>query len=45
MIATPIKPGHLYRVRGLGLDIAVFANHGCAALCIAMSIQEVNHVA
>lgn len=45
MIAIPIAPGRLYRVRGNGLDCIVFANHPCAALRIVMSISEVNHVA
>lgn len=45
MIATPLLPGRLYRVRGMGLDLTVLAQHACAALCIAMSIQEIHHVA
>lgn len=33
MIATPIIPGRLYRVRGAGLDLTVIAAHGCDAIC------------
>lgn len=40
MSATPITPGHLYRVRGSGLDLAVLAAHPCDALCIAIDLLE-----
>lgn len=33
MIATPLVPGHAYRVRGPGLDLTVLASNGCAAIC------------
>lgn len=38
MIARPIVPGRLYRVRGGGLDITVMAAHPCDAIAIAMDI-------
>lgn len=37
MSAKPIIPGHLYRVRGCGLDITVPATHGCTAICNALA--------
>lgn len=33
MSAKPIIPGHLYRVRGCGIDLRIFAAHGCDAIC------------
>lgn len=35
MIAAPIIPGRLYRVRGLGQCLVIIASHPCAALAIA----------
>ncbi|MFA7278609.1 MAG: hypothetical protein WC100_00775 [Sterolibacterium sp.] len=34
MIAIPIIPGLLYRVRGLGHNILIIADHGCTASMI-----------
>lgn len=34
MIAIPIIPGVLYRVRGLGHNILIIADHGCTAAMI-----------
>jgi len=45
VIAIPLIAGRLYRVRGMGLDLTILARHACAALCIAMSIKEIHHVA
>ena len=36
MIARPIVPGRLYRVRARGLDITVMAAHPCDAIAIAI---------
>lgn len=40
MIATPIFPGKLYRVRGFGLDLRVIAAHPCDALLVLLGIVE-----
>ena len=37
MKATPIRPG-AYRVTGHGLDMAILANNGAAAIVIAIDI-------
>lgn len=34
MIAIPIIPGVLYRVRGLGHNLMIIADHGATALII-----------
>ncbi len=38
MSATPLIPGRLYRVRGAGLDLEVFASRPCDALCIGLDL-------
>jgi hypothetical protein len=40
MIATPLIPGRLYRVRGCGLDLTIIASHPCDAICIGLSLLE-----
>ncbi len=44
MIATPIRAGSSYRVRGAGLDITVLASHPCDAICIAITLKEIHYV-
>lgn len=38
MIAIPIIPGRLYRVRVRGLDLAVIADHPCGAILAGLAI-------
>lgn len=38
MVASPLIPGRLYRVRGSGLDLEVVASHPCDALCIGLDL-------
>jgi len=38
MSAQPIIPGRLYRVRGAGIDVNIFAPHGIVAICNALAI-------
>jgi hypothetical protein len=40
VIATPIIPGHAYRVRGAGLDLSMLAASACDALIAATFILE-----
>jgi hypothetical protein len=39
MSATPIIPGHLYRVRGFGYDMEVIASHPCRALQVLVDLE------
>lgn len=41
MIATPITPGRVYRVRGAGLHIVVTAANPCSALMIAIGVLDI----
>ncbi len=36
MVATPLLPGSLYHVRGLGLDRVLFASNGAHAIVLAL---------
>jgi len=38
MSARPIVPGRLYRVRGRGFDLVVFAAHPCDAICAVLDL-------
>ena len=40
MSAKPIIPGRLYRVRGQGIDLTVFASHPCEAICIGLEVAN-----
>ena len=40
MIATPITPGVLYRVRGLGIDINVLADNASTAITIILETLQ-----
>lgn len=38
MSASPIIPGHAYRVRGMGLDFTALASHPVDAICVGIEI-------
>jgi len=38
MIATPITPGRVYRVRGDGWSLTIVASNPCHAMCIALDL-------
>jgi hypothetical protein len=40
MSAKPIVPGHLYQVKGQGVDLQVIAKHPCAAILIVLGLTH-----
>ena len=40
MSATPIIPGHLYRVKSAGFDLQIIATSGCDAIAQVLRAQE-----